>query len=1509
MRACCTAFVLGWLGAHAAAAAAAGAADPADPAADAPCAFAPFDAHAHRPAVVNVHAPNSGFSRALWGLAASVDSLLSLPGTAAAADDSSTSPDSAAAAAAHFLFRGDAAAVASLQALFHARLARLAPPQRRGWCGRLHFQDDAVQDAAAAAPLATAPHWPSVLDTATLVGLPDAATYDCQRLDARYDWLGWSFDPSDVFRNPTPLVHVPQGVCDARRLPAKDSLTGQLALLDRTDDCSFFQQVKTAQTVLNASGVVVVSGERQTLLDMNCHGDAECNDASLHIPATMVDHRCGQQAVQALQHQQRKRQQPQQHPAAVRVSMAFATRETPTTLNYAVDHDGRFVQSWGGTGLGAGKVDGNQGDKSALLYPRMQFLGWAGEFLAYRRGLAPRVAAAGKTHATTVLPPGTSLRPASGDCYGAAPYECGPAAVVRVPALRRGHRRKASLEVALSCSASDGSDPNDVNDIQCPQWDHVVSARVCCAAGGACDALNTGAELGRWITPFSRSVGHWLSDVSDLAPFLLAPGSTCNVTAFVAPWEGNQGSIPWTLSMNLLLDDEATTGAAAAVAAAANEEPLRLLRPWADVTTATGGISEAFHWVQFDQNYTGRFSPVKLDGVGAATSMRLFAYITGHGNDNHGCGEFCATAHKFTVTHAGKSATRWKNNTLPASDQALGCAKQTSTGVVPNEFGTWLYGRDGWCNGRDVFLWRSDPIDLDGDGDGDGDSSVTIEYDAMWCSAAGSCVSPNPGPPSTWSQSAPVIQISVFAILYGPPAAAQSTTATTTSSSSASATSPASPNPNLARARAIVANLTLDEKVRLLQGNVSLAHANGYVGYVQGVPGVIPDLRMNDGPEGFRAKKAGTSTQWPSGLTAAHSWNRSLLAEWGAAMGQEFYLKGANVFFGPGANVARLSNGGRSFEYLSGEDPFLGHQLIQPVVKGVQSQKVVANAKHYLDNNQEGLLRPGSPAKGDRHSTSEIVDERTQHEIYYPPFEGAFEAGVGSYMCANNLINGEYACQNGAVQNGMLKDGTGFLGFICSDYDGTRSTVDAALGGLDIAMPGPPVRPDFFGGMMHTALAKGLLNESVVDDKAVRIVYALAATGALDEDPASRAQRTADRDVTSEAHVSLARRMASEAVVLLKNRDATLPLAQAAAADDDRRGGASGGGLKIAVIGAAGRAPGAIFGGDGSGKVTPKHAVDVFEALEAAAGDVRKVTFSDGSGDPAAVNALAQAADVAVVVLAQTSTEGHDRSTIALPQDELVAVAARGGKAKIVVVAVNPGPFLTDSWADAADAIVDMGLPGEQEGNGLVDVLFGRVNPSGKLPHTLPNRWNEMNMTARQYPGVAPDNKSGTLPLCGFVPPSPPTLRFQPCAPTKAFYEEKLLVGYRWYFAKGVTPAFPFGHGLSYTTFKYSGLAVDAGARRVSLQVANTGAVAGAEVVQLYVRYPDAAGEPFRQLRGFEKVHLAPGEARDVSFTLSTRWLSIWVPGGGGWQLVTGSHSVMVGSSSTDIRLSGVLEV
>jgi beta-glucosidase-like glycosyl hydrolase len=625
------------------------------------------------------------------------------------------------------------------------------------------------------------------------------------------------------------------------------------------------------------------------------------------------------------------------------------------------------------------------------------------------------------------------------------------------------------------------------------------------------------------------------------------------------------------------------------------------------------------------------------------------------------------------------------------------------------------------------------------------------------------------------------------------------------------------------RAVRLVSKMTIDEKFGYIQGAKGNVKHKYYTGVIPGVPRLgIPELRMNDGPQGFRSKESpGTSTQWPSGLTVAHSFDRDLFQEWGAAMGSEFAGKGANCQFGPGLNLARIPNGGRSFEYLSGEDPFLGYTLVQPVVRGIQSQGVIANAKHFIQNNQEGLN-----GAGNRHETSEIVDERTEMEMYFPPFEGAVKAGVLSIMCGNNLVNGVYVCENNHTGNWLLREHAGFKGWMCSDYDGTRSTIDAANHGLDIAMPGPPSRPDYFGAPLHAALKAGTVTEATITEKAVRVVYSLAAVGALD----SNNTNTSDTDVTSPAHRALARKLAAASATLLKNDRQMLPLDL-----NTLKRGKPG---SVALIGGAAKGS-AIYGGAGSGAVVPKAPVSIFDALSERLGQrsttgVSNCTVEDEGKDyyggkkksknvkvkagatvvdccmacnkqgsqwkyftfisetdacwchPAIVNktakagyrsgycgtnpspapagplvyssgddidaaaAVARSAEIAIVVIAQSSQENKDRTTLALDHSSMVAAVA-AAQPNTIVLTVSPGPFLTP-WRENVRAILDMGMPGEQEGNACADVLFGAVNPAGKLPHSMPSSANDTMMATRQYPGTPP---AAGKTACSFTPTAP----------------------------------------------------------------------------------------------------------------------------------------------------------
>eukprot|EP00656_Telonema_subtile_P016718 TRINITY_DN18855_c0_g1_i1.p1 TRINITY_DN18855_c0_g1~~TRINITY_DN18855_c0_g1_i1.p1 ORF type:complete len:590 (+),score=142.77 TRINITY_DN18855_c0_g1_i1:312-2081(+) len=526
------------------------------------------------------------------------------------------------------------------------------------------------------------------------------------RLDARYDWLGWSYDPSGVFGNQS-LPVTQRAACEPKHQGEDHS--GAVLLVPDSSECDAFAKAQIAASV-NASGLVVVAAQGSALYTLNCD-TAECSLAAQpNIPVSMITYEDGA-AIQA------------HITAGQSLSMQFSTIVSAGT-DFGIDAGGALQQTWGGSGAGPGAVDGNPGDKSAKLYPHMQFILWAAQALCYKARLSQTV---GSSTNVLSLFNQTHLRPASGNCYGAAPYGCGPTAVASRAQLDRVLGGRVQLDMALGCAGG--------VDKECPQWDHIISLRVCC--GPQCEA-QAAPELARWMSPFGRGEGRWLSDVTLLAPLLGTEGS-CNFTIFSAPWAGNQGQIPWLVTLSLR----------SSAPAAAPEAAAHVLTPWLGTTTETGGIAAVFQWVFFNRSFASNFASFHFDR-GVASKVTLAAYITGHGSDQHGCGEFCATQHVFALN--GHSFV--KNNSLPQTNQALGCTEFVAEGVVPNEYGTWLYGRDGWCNGLPVPLWSVDVSSASSAG------GNTLEYHALWNGSL-----PDPGPQSAWEQAEPVIMLSVYVLL------------------------------------------------------------------------------------------------------------------------------------------------------------------------------------------------------------------------------------------------------------------------------------------------------------------------------------------------------------------------------------------------------------------------------------------------------------------------------------------------------------------------------------------------------------------------------------------------------------------------------------------------------------------------------------------------------------------------------------------------------------------------
>jgi len=656
------------------------------------------------------------------------------------------------------------------------------------------------------------------------------------------------------------------------------------------------------------------------------------------------------------------------------------------------------------------------------------------------------------------------------------------------------------------------------------------------------------------------------------------------------------------------------------------------------------------------------------------------------------------------------------------------------------------------------------------------------------------------------------------------------------------------------RAAAMVANMNLTEKLTMMHG-----HYGQYVGNIYGNDRLgIPPINMQDGPQGFRTTKKtggdGTTTAWPSALSITASWDSTLMYNWANAMATEFKNKGANVALAPGIGIARVSNAGRNFEYMCGEDPTLGATLVGSVVTGIQDTGIIANAKHWINNEIED----------ERMRVSSNVNERVRFELYYPPFQAAIDAGVLSVMCAYNRINNVHACENNDTLS-HLKDTMGFQGWVMSDWTATHSTTNSLLAGLDQEMP---MGLYYNENRVQDALDAGEVSMENIDNSVTRILTSMYAIGMFDApavgDPMA--------NVTSEAHNQLAREIAAVSTVLAKNTGDLLPLSKDSL------------GECVAVFGDE-----TTVSGGGSGHVNPAYIITPAQGISnAISGSATEVIYNAGT-DLTEATELAKKCSTAVVVVATSSAEGSDRENLSLGnnQDELVSAIAAANPRTIVSVR-SPGAVLMP-WVSEVPAVLLSWLAGQEAGNGLADVLFGEVNPSARSPVTMPNKDNEVGFTEVQYPGVG--------------------------QPPEARYLEELLIGYRWYDANQVTPVFPFGHGLSYTTFSYNSMSIERSlapptdlkspVAEVTVKVTNTGKRDGSEVVQLYLAFPhSAAGEPPKQLKAFSKVAIRASETVEVKLTLTQRDVSIWDSDAHAWAAARGEFNVLVGASASAIRLN-----
>jgi beta-glucosidase len=681
------------------------------------------------------------------------------------------------------------------------------------------------------------------------------------------------------------------------------------------------------------------------------------------------------------------------------------------------------------------------------------------------------------------------------------------------------------------------------------------------------------------------------------------------------------------------------------------------------------------------------------------------------------------------------------------------------------------------------------------------------------------------------------------------------------------------------RADLVLKELTLDEKIDLLHGqgmpgwgppkpNAYLG--NGGAGFVLGIDRLgIPFIQMSDAAYGVRssAMNGRYSTALPSNVGAAASWDTQAACDYGALIGRELRAQGYNMTLGGGVNVTREPRNGRTFEY-QGEDPILAGTLVGNRIKCEQAQHVIGDIKHYAVNDQES----------GRNEVDSIIGKRALHESDLLAFEIGINIGdPQAVMCSYNSINGDYACENKYTLTDVLKKDWGFKGFVVSDWGGTHSTVKASAAGLDNEEPGE----NFFGDSYKKAVQDGKISQAELDEHVHRILRAEFAAGLVD-DPIHKSV------VDIEGGFETAQRIEENSIVLLKNSNHLLPLDKNAI-------------KSIAVIGD--HADMGMISGGGSAQVDPpgagsppwlSHVWFPTSPQKAIGAKIPPAPIKFNSGaDPAAAAALAKTCDMAIVFVQQWTSEGMDLKNLSLPnnQDALIAAVAAANPKTIVVL--ETGTAVTMPWLDQVSAVAEAWYSGSRGAEALANVLFGDVNPSGKLPMTFPKSEADLPHTTVIQP---PPHSQGASPV----------MRMEDAkASFSVHYDEGLKVGYKWYDAEKKPVLFPFGFGLSYTTYAYSDLQVKKGSSTtVTFKVANTGSRAGAEIAEVYAALPASAEEPPKRLVGWSKVHLEPGESKQVSVAVDPKYLSIFDEAGDKWKLLPGSYSFMVGGSSQDLPLT-----
>ncbi|KAI1134689.1 glycoside hydrolase family 3 protein [Hypoxylon sp. FL0543] len=693
------------------------------------------------------------------------------------------------------------------------------------------------------------------------------------------------------------------------------------------------------------------------------------------------------------------------------------------------------------------------------------------------------------------------------------------------------------------------------------------------------------------------------------------------------------------------------------------------------------------------------------------------------------------------------------------------------------------------------------------------------------------------------------------------------------------------------KANASLAKLSQNDKINIVTGvgwnkgpcvgNTAAASSIGY-----------PQLCLQDGPLGVRYA-SGVNAFVP-GIQVAATWDRALMRERGQFMAEETKGCGVHVLLGPVAGpLGKNPTGGRNWEGF-GADPYLQGIAMAETIEGMQSVGVQANAKHYILNEQEL----------NRETMSSNVDDRTIHELYLWPFADAVHSNVASVMCSYNKINGTWACENPHALNTLLKEELGFQGYVMTDWNAQHSTAESATAGLDMTMPGSDFNGGsvFWGSKLSQAVSSGQVSQSRLDDMVRRTLAAFYLLGQDSGYPAINLKANVQG-----THKTNIRATARDGIVLLKNDGDILPLKKPG---------------KLGLVGSAavvnpqgmnsctdqGCNTGALGMGWGSGTASYAYFSAPADAIKTRAqADGTQISLSS-SDSTSSVSSVVDGADAAIVFITSDSGEGYitvennvgDRNNLDPwhnGNDLVKAVAAANENVIVVVHSVGPVILETILAQPNVKAIVWAGLPSQENGNALVDILYGDTSPSGKLPYTIAKSANDYGT------GVVTGNDD---------------------------FKEGLYVDYRRFDHEGIEPRYEFGYGLSYTNFTYSDIFVDgrptsgpatgeiiSGGRadlwetvlRVTVTITNTGTVKGAEVAQLYVSYPESAATPPKQLRGFDKLVLEPGASDAVGFDIKRRDLSVWDTAKQNWVVPAGTFNISVGASSRDIRQTGTLEV